>query len=69
MYRAPEVIEEDRRGKPTDIYSLGCVFAEMTTVIHARILEDFHESRSEPYPEDPDRMTLCYYATAHKVLD
>jgi serine/threonine protein kinase len=69
MYSAPEVIEEDKRGRSADIFSLGCVFAEMTTVIHGRRLEDFHDFRSEPDPDEPERMTLCCYATAHKLKD
>jgi serine/threonine protein kinase len=69
MYSAPEVISLDRRGRPADIYSLGCVFAEMVTVAGHRRIEDFHDFRSEPIPDEPDRMTLCYYATAHKLGD
>jgi serine/threonine protein kinase len=69
MYSAPEVISLDRRGRPADIYSLGCVFAEMVTVAGHRRIEDFHDFRSEPIPDEPDRMTLCYYATAHKLVD
>ena len=67
MYSAPEVIAQDRRGRPADIYSLGCVFAEISTVANGRRIEDFHDFRSEPVPDEPDRMTLCYYATAHKM--
>jgi serine/threonine protein kinase len=69
MYSAPEVIEEDKRGRSADIFSLGCVFAEMTTVIQDRRVEDFHDFRSEPDLDDPEQMTLCYFATAHKVKD
>jgi hypothetical protein len=69
MYSAPEVVHEDRRSRPADVYSLGCVFSEMVTVINKRGIEDFHDFRSEPVPEEPDRMTLCYHATAHKMRD
>jgi serine/threonine protein kinase len=69
MYSAPEVVHEDRRGRPADVYSLGCVFSEMITVINKRGIEEFHDFRSEPIPDEPDRMTLCYHATAHKLED
>ncbi|KAF4631497.1 hypothetical protein G7Y89_g6629 [Cudoniella acicularis] len=67
MYSAPEVVDEDRRGRSADIYSLGCVFAEMVTVINRATVEEFHEFRSEPIPDEPERTNLCYYATSHKI--
>ncbi|KAH8648797.1 kinase-like domain-containing protein [Tricladium varicosporioides] len=69
MYSAPEVVDEDRRGRSADIYSLGCVFAEMSTVVNKRTVEEFHEFRSEPIPDEPDRLTMCYYATSHRLQD
>ena len=33
MYCAPEVAAEKPRGRPSDIYSLGCVFLELATVL------------------------------------
>ncbi|KAB8292449.1 hypothetical protein EYC80_008168 [Monilinia laxa] len=67
MYSAPEVIADDRRGRPADIYSLGCVFAEMTTVADGERVEEFHEYRSQKIPDEPDRMTYVYHATAHMI--
>jgi serine/threonine protein kinase len=32
-YAAPEVVRQDKRGFPADIFSLGCVFLEMLTVL------------------------------------
>ncbi|KAF1980167.1 hypothetical protein BU23DRAFT_396924, partial [Bimuria novae-zelandiae CBS 107.79] len=32
-YAAPEVVEQDKRGFAADIFSLGCVFVEIITVI------------------------------------
>ena len=67
MYSAPEVINFDRRGRLADIYSLGCVFAEVYTVWGGRRIEDFHDFRSESVLDEPDRMTLVYHATSHKL--
>lgn len=33
MYRAPEVADGVRRGRAADVFSLGCVFLEIATVI------------------------------------
>ncbi|KAF7945065.1 hypothetical protein EAE96_009845 [Botrytis aclada] len=67
MYSAPEVISDDRRGRPADVYSLGCVFAEMATVAGGERIKDFHEYRSQPIPDELDRVTFVYHATSHMI--
>ncbi|KAF2107450.1 kinase-like domain-containing protein, partial [Lophiotrema nucula] len=39
-YAAPEVADHATRGQPSDIWSMGCVFLEMATVLNACTLED-----------------------------
>ncbi|KAG4437413.1 hypothetical protein IFR05_007095 [Cadophora sp. M221] len=46
-YCAPEVWEQDVHGRAADIFSLGCVFMEMLTVLCGRDLDDFTDIRSE----------------------
>lgn len=42
-YCAPEVAAEKYRGRSADVFSLGCVFAEMLTVLLGRPLSDMHQ--------------------------
>jgi serine/threonine protein kinase len=44
-YCAPEVYENLSYGRKADVFSLGCVFAEMYTVIAGRDLDDFEDFR------------------------
>ncbi|KAH6711734.1 kinase-like domain-containing protein [Leptodontidium sp. MPI-SDFR-AT-0119] len=46
-YCAPEVWEQDVHGRAADIFSLGCVFMEMLTILCVRDLDDFTDFRSE----------------------
>jgi serine/threonine protein kinase len=39
-YRAPEMAEEKPRNSSSDIWSLGCVFLEMVTVLKGETVED-----------------------------
>lgn len=48
VYRAPEVMPGSSRGRPADIFALGCVFSEMLTVVHDRSLETFRSFRQIP---------------------
>jgi serine/threonine protein kinase/DNA-directed RNA polymerase subunit RPC12/RpoP len=45
-YAAPEAINGDTWGKSADVFSLGCVLVEMSTVLMQISLESFEESRS-----------------------
>ncbi len=51
-YCAPEVYEDLPYSRKADIFSLGCVFAEMYTVIAGRELDDFEEWRRGNGPND-----------------
>ncbi|KAH7069363.1 hypothetical protein FB567DRAFT_246343 [Paraphoma chrysanthemicola] len=39
-YGAPEIAQQDAHGRPSDIWSLGCVFLEMITVLRDRTIDD-----------------------------
>ncbi|KAI9771974.1 MAG: hypothetical protein M1839_002567 [Geoglossum umbratile] len=61
-YCAPEVALQQRRGKSADIYSLGCVFAEIFTVLARATLKDFAEARK-------DKSDMASDTTFHKNRD
>jgi serine/threonine protein kinase len=44
-YCAPEVYQYERRGRSADIFSMGCVFAEIMTVLAGRHPQDFADFR------------------------
>jgi hypothetical protein len=44
-YCAPEVYQHERRGRSADIFSLGCVFTEIFTVLYREHPQDFAEFR------------------------
>jgi serine/threonine protein kinase len=45
LYCAPEVFNRDPRGRAADVFSMGCVFLEMATVLCGLRCEDFSEFR------------------------
>jgi serine/threonine protein kinase len=61
-YCAPEVYDEDVRGRSADVFSLGCVFLEMHTVLCYRTLEEFVEYRSK------DSHNESFHANLDKVI-
>ncbi|KAH7323602.1 kinase-like domain-containing protein [Rhexocercosporidium sp. MPI-PUGE-AT-0058] len=46
MYLSPECSRKMERSRPSDIFSLGCVFSEIWTVIKGLTLKEFYEQRS-----------------------
>ncbi|KAI9857182.1 MAG: hypothetical protein M1813_008544 [Trichoglossum hirsutum] len=63
LYAAPEVIELRPRNTKADIWSLGCVFLEMVTVLKGAKIQDlrayFHE-RNESH---------CFWASPHATAE
>ena len=46
IYASPEVSEYSRHGRPSDIFSLGCVFLEIATTLVGLSLDEFAEFRA-----------------------
>jgi serine/threonine protein kinase len=44
---SPEVFEQEARGRSADVFSLGCVFLEMYTVLVSDTLDNFSDFRGE----------------------
>ncbi|KAH0566523.1 hypothetical protein GP486_000064 [Trichoglossum hirsutum] len=67
VYAAPEVVYKGQHGRPSDIFSLGCVFSEMVTVQVGERLEIFHELRSRKVGEAgiPDS---SYYGNLSAIM-
>ena len=59
-YCAPEVANKSRRGRKADVWSLGCVFLEMATVLMERSLEDLY--RHLGFDKEVNRRRATYHA-------
>ncbi|OCL09242.1 kinase-like protein, partial [Glonium stellatum] len=46
-YCAPEVAGHDPRGRPSDIWALGCVFVEMASVLNNRTMQEMRDFFAE----------------------
>jgi ankyrin repeat protein len=62
-YCAPEVFDQDLHGRPADIFSLGCVFLEMHTVLCRRTLDEFATYHSQ------DSGTEAFHANLSRVIE
>lgn len=61
-YCAPEVYYQEAKGRSADVFSMGCVFLEMMTVIHGKSLEDLDELIRSP------DATLSYRENIPRIL-
>ncbi|KAH9240819.1 hypothetical protein K456DRAFT_579234 [Colletotrichum gloeosporioides 23] len=62
-YWAPEVGDHANRNRSSDIWSLGCVFLEMATVLFGRTQQEMHEFFNTHGSENHQRISLNPVAT------
>lgn len=67
MYCAPEVVSWEKRSRPADIFSLGCVFSEMATVLMGSPVSDYFEFRCKPSESSAGGETHAYHTTLDLV--
>jgi serine/threonine protein kinase len=68
-YCAPEVYDGAPRGRAADVFSLGCVFLEIATVIQGRSLDEFADFRARPINPGDDVDDDSYHGNLEKVED
>lgn len=64
MYCAPEVAAEERRGRRSDVFSLGCIFLEMITVL----MWKYDVSLEKLHHHKVTKGKRAYYANIDKTL-
>ncbi|RDW84307.1 hypothetical protein BP6252_01897 [Coleophoma cylindrospora] len=62
-YCAPEVAKTRISGRKSDVFSMGCIFAELVTVACGRTIEDFEHYRSG------ENKSTCFRHTLQKTND
>ena len=67
MYCAPEVVSWEKRSRSADIFSLGCVYAEMATSLDGRSVSDFYDFREAKTKSGGE--THAYHATLDRVQE
>ncbi|PVH86814.1 kinase-like protein [Cadophora sp. DSE1049] len=63
-YCAPEVWFQESHGRAADVFSMGCVFMEMFTILSGHDLDEFSDFRSQA-PEQTD----AYHSTLSRTVE
>ena len=66
MYCAPEVLANGKRGRPSDIFSLGCVFTELIVWFMGLTIEEWNLERMASKEETS---TVAYSATLNYISE
>jgi serine/threonine protein kinase len=66
-YCAPEVYQEESRGRSADVFSLGCVFLEIFTVAQGISLDEFAEFRSHIIDHLDEERDYSFHGNLDKV--
>jgi serine/threonine protein kinase len=59
-YAAPEVVKQDLRGRPADIFPLGCVYYELLATLHPAHISPLYECQSEDAQETSYQASIPY---------
>lgn len=68
MYAAPEAIHQRQRRYSADVFSLGCVYAELASVLARKSVASFFDFRMKRDP-DTEIITHAFHSTLHLARD
>ncbi|KAM7209940.1 leucine-rich repeat receptor-like protein kinase [Rhypophila decipiens] len=66
IYAAPEMYHDQRRGRATDIWALGCVVAELCTVASGNTLDEFENHRRG---HQRGQLAAAYHTSPFRLFD
>ena len=68
LYAAIEIAEHLPHGRSADVFSLGCVFAEMLTAAQGKIIMDFHDYLGISTTSDNSGKPAAYYRKHDRLM-